>query len=400
MRPTGLIAARRSMMMGQPTPFYHDGIHLDFRDDRAAAHYVKAINGAVTLGALTTLFSFTGDNKSYYMGPAGVLIPSVTNTPRIEYTQAGQVLGLKMEQTRANLALYSCDGTNAVWTKSNCTAAMTATGPDGVASSATTLTATAGNATCLQSITSASATRAAAVWLKRRTGTGNIDMTVDNGTTWTTKTITTTWTRYYIVQASVTNPIIGLRIVTSGDEVDFWNEQIETASISTSDVPTTSAQVTRASETCARTLGTEFSATAGTVVARFVSPYATDAALNAFLFNFDDGTSNERIGVLRLANQSNYRLNVTDGGVNQAAIDKNFATASARATLAVAWAANDFASALNGSSVSTDSAGTLPTVTTLLLGYQATPTNWFNGGHLTTFDYYPTRLPNNFLVTA
>lgn len=377
--------------------YEHDGISLDFRFGASLGCYVKVPGGAITRAPLTTLFTFTGDDKSYYMGPAGLLIPSVTNTPRIEYTAAGECLGLKMEVARTNLCLHSNDGTNAAWTKSNCTAVKTATGPDGVANSATTLTATAGNATCLQAVTSASATRASAIWLKRRTGTGNIDMTLDGGTGWTTKTITSSWARYWITQAAVTNPSVGLRIVTSGDAVDFWNEQLESANYASSDIPTTTGSVTRAVESCQRTLGGELSATAGTVVVRARAGGGNESSPQ-YLWSVTDGTFNESYRMVRVANTTTLRFGLSDGGVAQAAID-NTLTNLTTFRAAAAWAANDFSVSFNGGAVQTDSAGTLPTCTALNIG------NFTNGaedwnGHILTFDYWPVRQPNNFLVRA
>ena len=163
-----------------------------------------------------------------------------------EWDSGGSLLGLLVEEARTNLCLYSDDLTNAAWTKSNLTTAKTATGPDGVANSATTCTATAGNATALQAITSGSAARVTSVWLKRRTGSGNIDLTQDNGSTWTTKTITSSWARYDIGPTTAANPTVGIRVATSGDAVDVALFQHEVGSFPTSAAPTLGATVTRA----------------------------------------------------------------------------------------------------------------------------------------------------------
>lgn len=376
-------------------PFtYRPGIHLDFTRD---LHYARSATGLTVTRGFSNLFTFTGDNKSYYMGPAGLLIPSVTNTPRIEYTAAGECLGLKMEFTRTNLGLHSNDGTNAAWTKSNCTAAKTATGPDGVANSATTLTATAGNATCLQSITSASATRANSVWLKRRTGTGNIDMTVDGGTGWTTKTITTSWARYEITQAAVTNPNFGLRIVTSGDAVDFWCEQIESAAFGTSAIPTTTASVQRAAEVCTRSLGSEYVASTGTVVTRGTASPAQDTNVQ-YAYSFNDASTNNRIVAFRVASSNTLRSNMFTAAAGQGALDGTIANSTAFRA-AYCWATNDLAFSVNGGAVVTDSAATIPAGTTSLnLGHELTSSQW--NGHILTFDYWPKRKPNGFLVAA
>lgn len=156
--------------------------------------------------------------------------------------------GIQNELAATNLALRSNDFSNASWTKSNLTAAMTATGPDNVANSASTLTATAGNATALQAITSGSAARVTSVYIKRRTGSGNIDLTQDNGSTWTTQTVTSSWTRVSLAAVTSTNPTVGIRIVTSGDEVDVWCLQHETGTAITSPIPTYAGTVLRVSD--------------------------------------------------------------------------------------------------------------------------------------------------------
>ena len=376
-------------------PAVHDGISLDFRFGASLNCYVKVPGGAITRAPLTTLFTFTGDNKSYYMGPAGLLIPSVTNTPRIEYTAAGECKGLLMEFTRTNLGLHSNDGTNAAWTKSNCTAAKTATGPDGVANSATTLTATAGNATCLQAITSASATRAYSIWLKRRTGTGNIDITVDGGTGWTTKTITSSWARYEISQAAVTNPNMGLRIVTSGDAVDFWCSQIESAASATSSIPTTTASVQRAAEVCTRSLGSEYVAATGTVHMHCTASPAQDTNVQ-YAYSFNDTSVNNRIVAFRVASSNTLRSNMFTAAAGQGALDGAIVSATAFRA-GYCWATNDLAFSVNGGAAATDSAATVPAGTTSLnLGHEL-GSSQFNG-HILMFDYWPVRQPNGFLT--
>lgn len=377
---------------------YRDGIHLDFM---RGLYYVKAAGATPTIAALTSLFTFTGGNQSYYMGPAGLLVPSATNTPRFAYDANGNCLGLLMEAARTNLGLHSNDATNAAWAKTNITAAKTETGPDGVASSASSLTATAANATCLQSITSASAQRTFSVWLKRLTGTGNIDLTVDNGTTWTTKTITSSWAQCAITQSAVTNPVFGFRIVTNGDAVAFWCSQLESAAFASSPIPTTTASVARTADSCIRPLGSEFSATAGTVVVQGRASGGQDAALHQHVYGFDNNTNQEMFRLFRQATTNTCYLQIQDGGVEQTGMTATF-TNSANFRHAVAWAANDATSYLDGALVATgapDPSVTLPTVTQLGLGQAGFQSTTQMNGHIRKFDYWPTRLPNGFLVS-
>ena len=155
---------------------------------------------------------------------------------------------LLMEPAATNRCDYSEAFDNAAWAKSNCTITANSIASPAGATTADTLTATAANASCLDSITLASSTVRFSVYLKRKTGTGNIDLTVDGGSTWTTKAITSEWARYDITQAAVTNPNVGIRIVTSGDEVYAWGAQLTQQSAITSYIPASGSAVTRAAE--------------------------------------------------------------------------------------------------------------------------------------------------------
>jgi hypothetical protein len=142
------------------------------------------------------------------------------------------------EPATTNLYLFPRDLTNAAHVKTNCIADKTAAGIDGVLNSASVLTATANDATCLQSITSASANRVTGFFLKRITGTGTISITQDNGTTWTPVTITSAWTAlpYTLPAATVTDPIIGIKMATSGDVIQVDLGQHELGSYITSPI--------------------------------------------------------------------------------------------------------------------------------------------------------------------
>ena len=148
---------------------------------------------------------------------------------------ASVLKGYYAEGQRTNLALYSNDFSNAAWAKSNLTHASG------------TLTATAANGTLLQTVTSTSQAHVFSIQIKRKTGTGAIALTLDNGATWTMKTISASWTRYEVTQ-TLANPVFGIRIATSGDAIDVRHGQLETAGFSSSPILTTSASATRNSD--------------------------------------------------------------------------------------------------------------------------------------------------------
>ena len=165
--------------------------------------------------------SVTAPNTQYVMFSDGHVAPIAPgNLPVSD-------LGLSVWEPSSNLLTATNDFTNAAWTNSNMTAALNATGPDLVLNSASTLTATAGNATALQSVTHASSSQQASAFVKAVTVTGTINMTVDGGSTWHPITVGSGWTQVSIPQQTLANPSVGFQIVNSGDSIAVWCAQLE-----------------------------------------------------------------------------------------------------------------------------------------------------------------------------
>lgn len=155
--------------------------------------------------------------------------------------------GFLAEGASTNEALHNRDFTNAVHVKTTMTAAKDATGADGVSNAASTLTATAGNGTVFQTITKASAENTFSIDVRRKTGTGTIEISDDGGVGFTDITSSinsTTYTRFQITTTQA-NPSIGIRIVTSGDEVEVDYEGLEALPFATSRIEVTTTAVTR-----------------------------------------------------------------------------------------------------------------------------------------------------------
>jgi hypothetical protein len=132
-----------------------------------------------------------------------------------------------------NLLTFTEEFDNAAWVKSNATvAANSVAAPDGTMT-ADTLTASGANGTALQTFTASAVPYTFSVWLRRLTGTGNVQLTVD-GTTYATVTLTTAWARFETtLTPSAGSRTAGVRIVTSGDAVYAWGAQLEQASAAT-----------------------------------------------------------------------------------------------------------------------------------------------------------------------
>jgi hypothetical protein len=156
--------------------------------------------------------------------------------------------GLLIEEARTNRILWCRDATQANWVKTNVTAAKDQTGVDGVANAASSLTATANDGTCIQTITLASGSRTGSVYLKRITGTGNVQVSLD-GTTYSTVDLSTTEWRRIVLSGTVTNPTVGIKLAVSGDAVAMDYGQVEDGAFPTSPILTTTATATRAVDT-------------------------------------------------------------------------------------------------------------------------------------------------------
>lgn len=317
-----------------------------------------------TSGTLDSRVTFSRSTVATYIDRNGVLQTAGTNEPRFEWSN-GVCLGLLIEELRSNLCLHSSDLTQAAWTKSSVTTSKTATGPDGQANSATICTATANNATVLQSITSASAARATSAWVRRRTGSGVIEMTQNGGALWTAVTLSSGWTRVNIPSATVTNPQVGLRIGTLGDAIEVAYFQIENGSEPTSAIQTGGTGQTR-SRDVAQMTGANFTSwfnPAGgtfTAAARFIGT-ATGA-----VFTAQQDASN--FTSLQFTSAGVLNLRVFVGGGTQAQIPSAAVTAGTLYRVSAAFAQNDFAASLDGAAPATDNSGSLPAPVSLLIG--------------------------------
>lgn len=306
--------------------------------------------------------------------------------PRFDYDPATLAAkGLLIEEVRTNVVWPNRDLTHSRWVKTSCTAALNQTGIDGGTNTASSLTATAGNATCLQ-VTSASGARYQSAYVKRLTGSGVINMTMDGGTTWTPVTVTSSWTRVEIPTAIVTNPSVGFRLVTSGDAIAVDCVQNENGAFATSAMITTTATFARAADVATMT-GTNFSSwynqSAGTFIAEFdvLAASGTRGILAA-----DNNTTAEMIQLY--GSGTDPKVTITDNSVVQADLDVGTIAANTTYKLGVSYALNDIAACLNGGTVGTDTAATLPTPTQLRIGTESATAANILDGHVRRVQFF------------
>lgn len=217
--------------------------------------------------------------------------------------------GLLVEPIRTNVVLWNRDLTNVAWTAVNITALKDQAGIEGTASAASKITAGAANGTILQAITLGSSARFQSAFVKRITGTGVVQMTMDNGSTWTTVPVTSAWARVSIPSQTLANPTVGFRLVTSGDAiaVDFVQNE-NNGFAASSPIAVTTVAVARAADIAAAStllaLGSTYS-----VFGEGTPQTPTTNTASQILLSLDDGTLNNRSQMSR-----------NGGGTNVAAI--------------------------------------------------------------------------------
>ncbi len=208
---------------------------------------IATTSAGVVLGSSGD-FNVTRATTATRFNSAGLIESVASGVSRLDYYTSGGTAGcpaLLVEPSAQNLALHSRDLTNAVWSGTTVTTAKNAVGADGVASGATTITATAASGTVLQSLSHASQSRVFSAYIRRVSGTGAIQLTTNGGTNWTTVTISSLYTQVACAAQTVASGTIGIRLAVSGDVIEVDFTQGEVGPVATSPIPTTTGSVTR-----------------------------------------------------------------------------------------------------------------------------------------------------------
>lgn len=268
-----------------------DGIAADLLFDFAGRRAWQGGRPATDASLVSVTRATT---TAYGRSASGIYVPYGANVLRYDDVIGGALI----EEARTNDGLWSRDLTNAAWVKVGCTAALDQTGADGAANAATRLTATAANATVLQTLVKASAQRTASFSLKRLAGSGNILITIDGGVTWTPQTVTTDWTRAAVTQ-TLANPVFGVQIASSGDQIAVDFTQNEVGAFATSPMPTTTAAASRATDVLLCNLPVVLQGLASYTQAWDGWYFANTPSGNQFAAWLNDGTTSNQIGLYK-----------------------------------------------------------------------------------------------------
>ncbi|HBD11993.1 MAG TPA: hypothetical protein DCZ13_07580 [Porticoccaceae bacterium] len=199
--------------------------------------------------------NYLDSNTDYDYNANGVRWYTITNGNSVASNVVTEAAGTALspvpqvltQPSRTNNVWPSRDFTHANWVATNITKALDAVGIDGLVNGASSLTATAANATVFNTVTLASAGYTTSFYVRRKTGTGTIELTENGGTSYTDITSLTNSSTYTRVDITTTqaNPSIGFRIVTSGDAIEVDAAQLETGTEATNPIKTTTAAATR-----------------------------------------------------------------------------------------------------------------------------------------------------------
>lgn len=357
----------------------------------------------LTNPTLDPRMTFTRSSNRTCTNSSGLIVGLVANQPCFDYsfTSVGTPLGLLLETSRANIVLNNRDMSQASWVKTTMTAARDQIGVGGAANAASSILATGANATILNSVTATVNTRSQTAYVKRITGSGVVNMTMDNGVTWTVVAVTASWARVSIPSQSVTNPVMGFRLVTNGDKIAVDYVQNEIGTFATSAIATAASAVSRTAEALTMpgaSIG--LSQTAGSMIAYYI-PQDT-AATTYGIGEVNDNSANNRVS-FSVVSTPKQAITMTSGGVTSLTAFNNGTNAPAANTLtkgAIAWANADVGNTVNNGTVTTSALGTpLPVnVNTLWIGSRPAGISPFDGW-IQYFEYQPTRLPNATLQT-
>lgn len=388
-------------------------LDADFTTEGTTNHYwfnsTCYSSAAAWMSAIGATSSRAG--AAYYNNSSGLLASAATNVLRFNYNPATLTsVGVLQETAATNLALWARDLTQSgTWIATTMTTALTSTGADGTATSATRLTATAPLATILQTPGLSSTTRTYSVYMRRVTGSGTIKLSAD-GTTFTAdlsgQLNNTTYTRLSVTQNTV--PIVGIQIGTSGDAVDVDFNQLEAGAATvtpTTPILTTNATAARAGDVAILWAMpfTGFSTTVGTVVYFSATSSGTSGSLAPWSFaNVGGGNIGRIVSVTNTSTGANG-LRVEDPGIQaQISITGGNTTAYAVNKIGGVWALNDFAALFNGGTVATDNSGTVPTsLDTAIIGGSAAGAgaNASVPANMLRWAYWPSRVSNADMQT-
>lgn len=393
-----------------------------------------------TTASLDSRVTFTRAlNTATVVNSSGYIAIINADLPRFDYNPITLACkGLLIEETRSNLFTYSEDYTNAAYSFTDISVNANQTeAPDNALTADLWTQGVAGTAVSFRTAgitVAAGATISVSVFAKRSANmqwlrirasnsantnggqawfdlTNGVLGTVSNAGTGSNTSATITPYKNGFYRLTVTSTlgaadtaanryiyaVTADNVTTRQSNAAYfvWGEQLEVASFPTSYIPTVATSVTRNADVATMT-GTNFSswfnASEGAITTQFDVIAPTSAGFNR-LFAFNDGTTTNTIECMKNnGTNSQFFSYVNVSSSAQALLYSSAISANTSSKISLAYKQNSFAAASNGTALTTDGAGNLPTVDRLSIGYVGSG-NQLNG-HIQKILYYPQRIIN------
>ena len=356
---------------------------------------------------------------------------TINSAPRFDHNPlTGESLGLLVEEQRTNLLLRSEEFNDASWAKVNVTTtANTTTAPNGTitADSVTPNTATSLFYTQQNVTTTASTTYTWSVYVKangfswvfldafdgsnHRTWfdlTNGVTGTVEAGNTSTITSVGNGWYRCTLTRSSAGGSTSYAVAIVSGNNslngtgnssngIYLWGAQLEAGSgPPTSYIgPTTTAAATRNADV-AQITGTNFSSwyrqDEGTWFGDAFREFAVPAGQFPVIVDARTTGAGPNVNQFSYLLESIAGIYIAAGGVVQSELYPLVPAGTRRRRVASAYAANNFAASVNGSTPLLDSTGSVGTIPSMTIG-SVTGSGQYLNGHIRRLTYWPQALP-------
>ena len=384
---------------------------------------------------------FTVDRNStkYVLGSGGDIISYATDEPAIEFNTDGSFKGLLVEPAATNLCLQSEDITT-TWSPTNATLTANATtAPDGNTTADKlndNSSGGTGSVRITQSITVSAGTKyTASVFLKADqlafaqlnadsydggaggyqyfglSGDGTLGTAISLDDSSITKypdgwyRCSITWTQgaadtSFNFRIWVADSISNITVDRDGTSSIFvWGAQVEASPIATSYIPTTTASVTRNKDDISLTGASDLIGQGeGTLYVEVDWRLATGTS--QFLLSANDGTEDNSVSIYNSGGAGGIRMYAVADGVIATFQGVDSSAYSGIQKFAFAYKTDDFKLYRNGSSISTDTSGSLAALATLTdidLGQRFDATEQANMW-IRAVALYKTRLTNDQLA--
>jgi hypothetical protein len=373
---------------------------------------------------LDSRFTFTrSSTTSTYINSSGLVATAGTNVPRFDYDPTTLTSrGLLIEGSAINIATYSNDFSNAIWTLDTSGGTLPAvstvsqTGPDG-ASTVTRITfnKTGGVFSRIRQTLSGTASQpyTMSVWMKANTANGgastqNVGLRIGADSAGFNCSVTTTWKRFqYTYTLSGTDAAAQIMLwdnIIGNDEtadVLVYGCQIELGSGASSYIPTGASTVQRTADTCIAA-STGFSSwftggTTGTFYADWFGGVRSITSTVRTVLSTSDVTG-RHLHLQQTAAAGN--LKVADFGAANSVTTSNSITSGARTKGAFSFSGNTVNLTLNGGTVATSSSIAFSTAPTYLVlggtstnGSTITDATVLLNGSIRAIKYWPSVLP-------